>query len=205
MIKNSKNDFSVVKLGNWIGDSRRTNMFLNELSGRQKRILHVPALSSNIAHSISDSKKVVFLAETFNTFFVNIGKSIQDDLQGPSRESKIEDVDFIFFLTPVGYSEVKKILISFENKTRSGCNNCTNTLVKTLAPATIELLADFFNLSFKNSVFPNNWNSAKVIPLHKIGFKDCVNNYRPISLLPVWSKVFERAMHTRFYGFFSNV
>ena len=69
---------------------------------------------------------------------------------------KIEDVEFNFFLTSVGYAKVKNILSSLENKSTSGCDNYTETLVKAIAPATIALFANSINLSFKNGVFPNS-------------------------------------------------
>ena len=64
---------------------------------RKKRIPIIPAPSSDIAHSMSDSEKVFDVAEIFNNFFVNIGKSSRDNIQAPSYESKIEDVEFSFF------------------------------------------------------------------------------------------------------------
>ena len=175
MIESLKKNFYFQKFGNCIGDSR-TYMFLNELSGKQKRIPIVPALSSDISHTMSDSGKVFDVAETFNNFFVNIGESIQDNIQAPSYEAKIEDVEISFFLTPVGYAELKETLNSLENKSSSGCDNYTNTSVKAIAPATIALLADYINLSSKNGVFPNSLNCANVILSNKNGSKDCVNN-----------------------------
>ena len=46
-------------------------------------------------------------------------------------------------------------------------------------------------------VFPEPLKCAKVIPLHKEGPKTDVTNYRPVSLLSVFSKIYERIMHTR--------
>lgn len=51
------------------------------------------------------------------------------------------------------------------------------------------------NLSIKTGMFPDKWKEAKVKPLHKSGPKDDLNNYRPISILPVLSKLFERHVH----------
>ena len=44
-------------------------------------------------------------------------------------------------------------------------------------------------------MFPNKWKEGKVAPLHKTGAKDDVNNYRPISVLPVLSKILEKHVH----------
>ena len=76
--------------------------------------------------------------------------------------------------------------------------------MKAIAPATVVLLTDFINLSFENSVFPNSLKCAKVILLHKNGSKDCVINYWPISLLSVWKKFFDSAMHSKLYVFFER-
>ena len=53
-----------------------------------------------------------------------------------------------------------------------------------------------------NSVFPNKWKEAKVTPLHKGGPSEEVNNYRPISILPVLSKVLEKHVHDCLSDFF---
>ena len=53
-------------------------------------------------------------------------------------------------------------------------------------------------------MFPSDLKQAKIIPLHKGGSRLDENNYRPISLLKVWSKIFERAMFVRLYQYFEN-
>ena len=87
---------------------------------------------------------------------------------------KRKEVQFSFFPKSSWLRRSKKKLKSLENKSSSGCDNYTNTLVQAIAPATNALLADFINLSFKNGVFPNSLRCAKVIPLHKNDSKDCV-------------------------------
>ena len=52
-------------------------------------------------------------------------------------------------------------------------------------------------------IFPEKFKIAKVKPLYKKGDKCCYNNYRPISILPTISKVFERVMYTQLYNYFN--
>ena len=52
-------------------------------------------------------------------------------------------------------------------------------------------------------IFPEKLKIAKVKPLYKKGDKCCFNNYRPISILPTISKVFERVMYTQLYNYFN--
>ena len=167
MIENATKNFYFQRFGNCIGDSR-TYMFLQELSGKQQRIPNVRALTSNIGHSMSDSEKVVDVVETFNTFFVNIGLSIQNNTQAPTCEVINEDVEISSFPTPVSYSEVKKNLKSLENKSTSGCDKHTPILVKAIATATVALLAHFSIRSFKNDVSPIIWNVQKYYHFKKV-------------------------------------
>ena len=60
--------------------------------------------------------------------------------------------------------------------------------LKVAAPYIADEITLICNHSITNSVFPNKWKEAKVTPLHKIGPHEEVNNYRPISSLPVLSK-----------------
>ena len=63
------------------------------------------------------------------------------------------------------------------------------------------LLLILINESFSTGIFPDKLKIAKVIALHKKGATDDPSNYRPISLLSVFSKIFEKIMHERLYNF----
>ena len=49
-----------------------------------------------------------------------------------------------------------------------------------------------FNNSVINEPFQNKWKKANIIPVHKKGDKQIIKNYRPVSLLPICSKIFEK-------------
>ena len=68
-------------------------------------------------------------------------------------------------------------------------------MLKSAAPIIASFIARLINYSFSKSVFPQRWKTAKVFPLFKGGDLENVNNYRPISVLPVLSKVIERHVH----------
>ena len=68
-------------------------------------------------------------------------------------------------------------------------------LLKLAAPYIVGEITFICNHSINNSIFPTKWKEAKVTPLHKSGPHDDVNNYRPISILPILSKVLEKHVH----------
>ena len=51
-------------------------------------------------------------------------------------------------------------------------------------------------------IFPDIWKKSNVIPIYKKGDKQLINNYRPVSLLPVFGKIFERLIFNNIYNFF---
>ena len=57
------------------------------------------------------------------------------------------------------------------------------------------IIAMVINKSFQQGVFPKQMKMAKVVPIHKDGPKTEVGNYRPISLLTAFSKIYEKLMH----------
>ena len=66
-----------------------------------------------------------------------------------------------------------------------------------IAPSLTKLM-DF---SIRSSVFPKRWKIAKVAPLFKSGDREDLNNYRPISVLPILSKTLERHVHIHLYEY----
>ena len=59
-----------------------------------------------------------------------------------------------------------------------------------------------FQSCLKSGKFPTKWEKANVVPVHKKGDKQILKNYRPISLLPIAGKIFERLLYDRMFEFF---
>ena len=68
-------------------------------------------------------------------------------------------------------------------------------MLKLAAPIIAPSIAKLINYSFNTASFPQCWKTAKVFALFKGGVSEDLNNYRPISVLPVLSKVIERHVH----------
>ena len=87
--------------------------------------------------------------------------------------------------------EVCQIVMQLKPKTSSGLDGISNWLLKKIVNVLKGPLCVIFNKSLSSCVFPDLMKVAKVIPLHKTGETNVLDNYRPISLLPVISKVLE--------------
>ena len=74
-------------------------------------------------------------------------------------------------------------------------------MLKDVVDLVITPLCYIINLSFSSGIFPDVLKVAKVIPIHKGGSTQLVNNFRPISLLSIFDKIIEKLMHKRLYDF----
>ena len=63
-------------------------------------------------------------------------------------------------------------------------------------------LKRIFDQSLKKEKFPEIWKAANVVPVHKKECKCLVKNYRPISLLPIFAKVFEGVIYNSLFNYF---
>ena len=83
----------------------------------------------------------------------------------------------------------------------TGSDKISARLLKTAAPQISDSLCYVINMSLKYGAVPKEWKHARVMPLYKDGKCDEASNYRPISVLPIISKIMERIVHDQLYKF----
>ncbi len=108
------------------------------------------------------------------------------------------------FFRPTDYEEVHKLCASLKAGKSPGYDDIKPDAVKAVKHLIAHPLVHIFNLSMSTGIVPDQFKLAKVIPIFKSGNSDVCNNYRPISVLPVFSKVFERIVHKRLYDFLTH-
>ena len=117
----------------------------------------------------------------------------KDKVEDYYKNLNIQDKNFT--LTPVNYVDVFNLLQKINPNKSVGIDNLGGRFLKDGAKVLAKSLTQLFNLSIKNSVFPDKCKIAKLKPLYKKGSKTEPQNYRPISLLPLVSKIFEKIVH----------
>ena len=100
-----------------------------------------------------------------------------------------------FLFQSVSQLEVLRILKSIKRNKATGLDDLLPCLLKDSAAILSAPLAHLINLSITTGIFPMDWKKAKIIPVHKSGPFSVLDNYRPISILPVISKIIEKAIH----------
>ena len=141
------------------------------------------------------------IANAFNNFFVSVASNLKEPIENSNFEklktfcnNKIPD-GTVFTIPEVSKESVEKFFKHIDVSKATGCDNIGPRLLKIAAPYIAESVTYICNQSIKTSQFPEKWKKAKVTPLHKGGPKDDLNNYRPISILPVMSKFLEKHIH----------
>ena len=98
-------------------------------------------------------------------------------------------------------SDILKTIRSLDIKKAHGHDDISIRMLKICDDAIAELLKILSVNSVNQDVFPSRWKKANVIPVHKNNEKYIVNNYRPVSLLPVASKIFEKAIYNNLLNY----
>ena len=108
-----------------------------------------------------------------------------------------------FFLSPVNDSEVKNIIAQLKDRA-PGKDGIMSKGLKCISDHIATPLTRLTNLSFSQGVFPNVLKVALVSPLYKAKDPMPFSNYRPISLLPLFSKILEKLMYNRLLSFLNK-
>ena len=101
----------------------------------------------------------------------------------------------------IRHNEIIDIVNQFENKKSSGHDNIPSKLIKWIIHLIAPILANIFNECVEKEIYPQCLKIAKVTPLFKGGDKFDPDNYRPISVLPLIDKIFEKLIHERMIEF----
>ena len=109
-----------------------------------------------------------------------------------------------FSFSHVTGREISDIIGNMKNKNSQGHDNISNRLMKKISPAIVYPLSVIVNQSLYLGKFPDSLKIAKVIPIYKKSEFDKFENYRPISILPSLSKIFEKVVHKQILKYFTD-
>ena len=105
-----------------------------------------------------------------------------------------------FELEPTSVLKILLLLSRLCKSKYTGLDKISAKLLRECADLIAESLCTIFNQSIVSGIFPNEWKLSKVVPLFKQGNRSDLNNYRPISVIPVVAKVFDRIIYDQLYN-----
>lgn len=207
LIKNTKNQYYKNELESANGNYKRIWEIINEASNsktKKDKLINVDILNDK-GELTNDAQQK---ANIFNDYFINIGKKMAQkiekntDLPGSIYTDKY--ISSTVFLTPVTDNEIILFISKLKNRSAAGPDNITSDLIKAVHGNLIKPLKYLINLVFKIGILPAQWKESIVTPVLKAGDPSNPNNYRPISLINSFAKIFEQAIKNRLTSFFSS-
>ena len=145
------------------------------------------------------------MLKSFKNFYSNLANDLVKKLPNPPNKygkdavkKYCENLNLVgksFSFEPVAHTSVLKLLQQLNPHKSAGIDNLTGKFLKEGAPALASPITNLINLSISLSSFPDDCKIAKLKPLYKKEAKTKPKNYRPISLLPLISKIIEIIIH----------
>ena len=179
---------------------KKTWNVMKELIGKTRK--SEPHSPGNLLINEQEVSCKVEIANEFNTFFTNIGAELAKNIPNTSRpfKSYIKKVDTTMPTDSLTINEVKEaIFFTFFHLKSPRCDEISFNVTKNWFSELNMPLKYLFDMPLESGIFPNKLKIARVIPLYKAGDPANISNYRPISVLPCFSKRLERIMYNRLY------
>ena len=147
------------------------------------------------------------IASKFNDYFTSIGPKLAANI--PSVNSTFNSflkrpLSNSFMLFPTDRYEIENLIMNLKLGKSTGPFSVPINLLKIIKTHVSLPLSYIFNCSFSTGIVPSNLKIAQVVPFNKKGPTSYLSNYRPISLLSVFSKLLEKLMYIRLIDFLNK-
>ena len=141
------------------------------------------------------------MADVFNSFFVEKIANLRSRVKKSYTTDPMEKIKMTskpkrpFTLRTTTEENVIKLIKATKSKDSAGMDDISSKILKMSAEVLSIPLTRVINTSITTGVFPKRWKIAKVTPVLKKGDSKSKSNYRPVALLPAFSKVLEAVVH----------
>ena len=207
-IKYTKNKFYCNKFVDCKGDSKKTWQIINQVRGKSKK--SIKPLFNIDNKRITDRRAI---ANAFNEYFTSIAEQMNVDsnnntVEANDTDENIETPSFLdymnksycssIFLRDCDSDEVLELIQGLENGKAS---DISIKLIKRSGQVISPILSKYFNSLMHQGIFPDVMKVEKITPIFKKGCEENLENYRPVSTLPLFGKLFEKIIYSRLYSF----
>jgi len=190
-LRKAKTKYFIQMIEEANGNSSKLWHHINKLTNHNKKNHQMIDCLKIDDDYVNDSQ---LIANELNNFFVESVYDLEKTFKGrlPS-ENKVQFSSINSFkIRGVSHDEVKKTIVKMKDSTSRDMHNLNVALIKNHLSSLLDPITHLVNLSIQTNTFPQSWKIAVITPIYKSGDKDKACNYRPISILPVVSKVLEK-------------
>ena len=197
-LREARADYIKENLNNNMGDQKKFWKNIQNVlpSKRTYGPLNLKLIDQSTGKHIAEESTASYI----NDFFVNIGPNLAKkcntewNFRGKNCENSINDIE-------TDIDEIVKLCKAININKASCIEHLSSQILRDAFLAVPYKIVQLFNLSFSMADIPKSWKLAKITPLQKTGNKNDVSNLRPVSLLPLTSKLIEKIVHNRIYSF----
>ena len=197
LLRSNKREHINDRLTRFLNLPKRFINELNQLTGRQKNCNFIILNNENKLNTDDLAG-----SNLFNERFDSITKILAASIPTvPFTTEELGNSKKSLFFYPTDSLEISKFVRNLKNQKAAELDGLTAEILKVSLDVICDRLTHLVNESLSSGVFPKILKTAKVVPIFISGKKSSCKNYRPISILSVLSKVFERIVFERLYKF----
>ena len=187
-----------------MNNSKKSWTGINTILCREKKAKISDIFLNSNGKLFTDQKTV---SKMFNNYYINVAGNL--DKKIPKPRTKFQDYlknpnEHSIYLKETTPAEVEKLISGLDSNKAPDLYGISTKVVKMGGFVMAEIISYLFNMSLNHGKFPSFLQNAKVIPCHKGDSRLEMSNYRPISLLPTISKLFEKLMYARLIEFINK-
>ena len=170
-------------------DSDSNKLLYKHVKNLRKDQTSIPTLRHDASVATSDAEKANLLNEYFSSLF-NSSDAISFPAPNISNIPPMPEIT-------LGLNGIIKLCDNLKAHSAAGPDCIPSKFLKFNSVLVSPILLDIFSTSLRTSIIPSDWLSAHVVPIFKKGSRSSPNNYRPISLTSIVSKIFEHILYSQ--------
>ena len=157
---------------------------------------------NNFVNKNNDAIDSTNVGNEFNIHFASMGKHINNSFENLYIENNLinRNVNSIY-INETSELEIITIINKIDSKCSKDHDGIDFKLIKLVIYPILKPLLHIFNLILNKSIYPSNMKKSVIIPIHKNNNKNNLENYRPISIIPQFSKIIEKIIKKRIDNF----
>jgi Reverse transcriptase (RNA-dependent DNA polymerase) len=200
LIKIAKNNYYSNQVDSNAHNIKKIYKIIAEASNETKNYSNNLNIVNETNSKFSDEKNA---ANYCNNYFITAGVNLASKIQSsktmtPSQKTNIRES---MFLNPITKNELIQTISTLKNNSAPGMDNISSKLVKSCHIFILEPLQHIINLIFSSGQIPKQFKLSLVTPIFKNGNKEHICNYRPISVINTFAKIFEKCLKVRLVNF----
>lgn len=142
--------------------------------------------------------------EFVNDFFASIGLKLANAITNTATQDTSATSNATLnsmVILPTDHEEIERLILCLKSDSATGSDGISPRFLQEARHLLVPPLTKIFNLCIDKGIFPKALKHALILPIYKSGDKHVVSNYRPISILPALSKIFEKLLNSRLMSF----